>query len=163
MGKIIDITKKVNSYEYDKTININSIDEMAEYYIEGTNTYDFGDRNVNINCDIEIKSNIEAVNLDGNEIVCRNIKAEYEVYAKRIVSDIIDCEDLSGYEVTCDRLKSIRAIDVAYLSCPEIIGCGEITAKDIETVDIDCYECNCETLKYVNKKIDHLNYINQDN
>lgn len=145
-----------------ENIDINSIGDIEPFYIQEINTYDFGGMSVNFNCDVKINSSINALYIDGNEIICNNMAAEYDINVKRIVADNIDCESLEAFECTCDNLKGILNIDVDYLDCPLIVNCGNITSKTINTVDIECFECTCEKIKYVNKNIIHLNILNND-
>lgn len=94
----------------------NSLDEIQKYYDKNTNTYIFKENGVYIdlvifNFDLEVLSNIDAVNIIAINIVAYDIDANninaYDIKAFDIKACNIDARDIS-YNAVCFAYNNIK-------------------------------------------------------
>lgn len=98
------------------TKEFNNLDEIKKYYNKETNTYIFKENGMYIdliifNFDLEVLSNIDAVNINAYDIVAFDINANninaYDIKAFDIKACNIDARDIS-YNAVCFAYNNIK-------------------------------------------------------
>ena len=94
-------------------ITINSSEEMEKYYDAKTNTYRFVDEDdkcddVIFKCDIKMKANIYAWNINALNVIAQNIDA-LNVIAQDINARDIDAQDIDAWDINA---RNIDAVDI---------------------------------------------------
>lgn len=98
------------------TKEFNSLNEIKKYYNKETNTYIFKENGMYIdliifNFDLEVLSNIDAVNINAYDIVAFDINANninaYDIKAFDIKACNIDARDIS-YNAVCFAYNNIK-------------------------------------------------------
>jgi hypothetical protein len=92
-------------------ITINNLEEMKKYYDEQLNTFVFDD-DVEFTIDIEVESNIKALDIKAWNIKAYNIKAG-DIYARDINANDIDAWNIKAQNI--DAL-GINAQDIDYFA-----------------------------------------------
>ena len=104
-------------------IILNSIEEMEKYFDKESNTYVFPD-SIDIEFDLNIKSNINAEDIEAWNIEARNINAG-DIQARNIEAWNIDAWDINAGDI---QARNINA--------------GDIQARNIKAWDIKAWNIN---------------------
>lgn len=104
---------KNTALKYKKVI-IDNIAELSAYYVYKTNTY-WIENSVKFNCDVDIKANIWADNIEGGNIFCDDIRATSDIKANKIIAKVIECDGIKAKAVTCNTLKDVIRAEISNL------------------------------------------------
>ena len=114
-----------------KTVIINNVDEMRQYYNSATNTYDFQENGQPLSIllmnDFITKASIKAKNITAKDINCNSIIA-YNIKALDIIAkDTIDCNYIMADNITSYKINASNIL-VSYLTSIETYATGVIIA-----------------------------------
>ena len=140
---------------------LNSLEEIEEYYDKETNTYIFKEYGEHIdlvifNFNLNVDANIEAYNINACDILARdinayNIKAD-NIYANNINANHIKAHDIYALDI---KVKNIITNDIA---------AGDINAWNIDACNISywavCFAYNSIKCKSItSKRENHKHFV----
>ena len=119
-------------------------EEMEKYYVEAVNTYVFKD-NVEFLCDIYVRANIKADDINARiikayDINALNIKA-LDIKASKINARNIYADNINAFEINADDIK---ADDINALN----INAWNIDSNDINARNIKAWNIRANTISY---------------
>lgn len=123
-------------------ITFNSLEEMKPYYNKDTNTYNFSEKveqQVEINFNLDIESNIEALSIKAKHIKAKNIDVLRGIKSKDIIAENITAGwGIYSWDITAKDIDS-HTIRAQNIKANNIYSCN-IHASSINANDIDFHD-----------------------